>query len=183
MSALSLERHGRDLYDFRMHRLISFAGLPGVGKTTIARHLAQQQGIPYLRVDEIEGVLTVHDPEREIGPLGYQIAAALAVSNLSLGLSSIIDCVTPWQLTRDIFKDAARSAKSNFFGIELYCSSQIEHRRRVETRHADIPGKALPDWQKVMARDYHPWTDADIRIDTAKLSAEQAAHEIIRNLK
>ncbi|MEP3113691.1 AAA family ATPase [Nisaea sp.] len=166
-----------------MHTLISFAGLPGVGKTTVARHFARQQGILYLRVDEIEGVLMIDDPERDIGPAGYQIAAALAVTNLSLGLSSVIDCVNPWQLTRDIFQDAARKAKSAFFGIELYCSNQTEHRRRVETRHADIPGKALPDWQKVMARDYHPWTDADIRIDTAKLSAEQAAHEIIRNLK
>lgn len=166
-----------------MLTLISFAGLPGVGKTTVARQLAQQQGIPYLRVDEIEGVLMVDDPEQDIGPIGYQIAAALAVSNLSLGLSAIIDCVNPWQLTRDLFKDAARTAGSGFFGIELYCSDETEHRRRVETRHADIPGKALPDWQKVMARDYHPWTGADFRIDTGKLSAEHAADEIIRKLK
>lgn len=166
-----------------MHTLISFAGLPGVGKTTVARQLARQQGILYLRIDEIEGILMVDDPERELGPAGYQIAAALAVSNLSLGLSAIIDCVNPWQLTRDIFQDAARTAGSAFFGIELYCSDQTEHRRRVETRHADIPGKVLPDWQKVMARDYHPWNSADLRIDTAELSAEDAADQIIQKLK
>ncbi|WP_193170057.1 AAA family ATPase [Nisaea nitritireducens] len=165
-----------------MQTLISFAGLPGVGKTTVARQLAQQQGIPYLRVDEIEGVLMVDDPERDIGPLGYQIAAALAVSNLSLGQNAIIDCVNPWQLTRDIFKDAARTAESGFFGVELYCSDETEHRLRVETRHADIPGKDLPDWQKVMARDYHPWAGADLRVDTAKLSAGNATDEIIRAL-
>ena len=166
-----------------MHTLISFAGLPGVGKTTIARQLARQQGIPYLRVDEIEGVLMADAPGQDIGPQGYQIAAALAASNLTLGLSAIVDCVNPWQLTRDIFIEAARTAGSAFFGVELYCSDEAEHRRRVETRQADIPGKSLPDWQKVIARDYHPWVDADIRIDTEKLSAEQAAGEIIRNLK
>ena len=165
-----------------MHTLISFAGLPGVGKTTIAQQLARQQGIPYLRVDEIEGVLMADAPGQDIGPQGYQIAAALAASNLTLGLSAIVDCVNPWQLTRDIFIEAARTAGSAFFGVELYCSDETEHRQRVETRQADIPGKSLPDWQKVMARDYHPWTGADLRIDTAATTIEQAADEIIRAL-
>jgi predicted kinase len=37
--------------------LISFSGLPGVGKTTVARALARQIGAAYIRVDSIEVAL------------------------------------------------------------------------------------------------------------------------------
>ncbi|MBL0930850.1 MAG: AAA family ATPase, partial [Alphaproteobacteria bacterium] len=65
--------------------LIAFAGLPGTGKSTIAKLLARAIGAVYLRVDAIEGALRSLDPGRAIGPEGYDIAAALAVSNLETG--------------------------------------------------------------------------------------------------
>jgi predicted kinase len=34
--------------------LIAFCGLPGAGKTTLARRLAQQRQATYLRIDAIE---------------------------------------------------------------------------------------------------------------------------------
>ena len=37
--------------------LISFSGLPGVGKTTVARALAQEIRAVYVRVDSIEAAL------------------------------------------------------------------------------------------------------------------------------
>ena len=37
--------------------LIVFSGLPGSGKTTIARELARQLGAVYLRIDVIEQAL------------------------------------------------------------------------------------------------------------------------------
>lgn len=35
--------------------LIAFAGLPGVGKTTLSRALARRIGAAWLRIDTIEG--------------------------------------------------------------------------------------------------------------------------------
>jgi predicted kinase len=37
-----------------MHKLIIFGGLPGVGKTSIARELAQRIGAVHSRIDSIE---------------------------------------------------------------------------------------------------------------------------------
>ena len=37
-------------------------------------------------------------------------------------------------------------------------SDPAEHRRRIETRVSDVPGLVLPDWNAVMAYDYHPGT-------------------------
>lgn len=158
--------------------LVSLAGLPGTGKSTVGKRLAQRTGAVFLRVDEIETVIRAAHPERDLGPEGYDIAAALAVSNLVLGHHAIVDCVNPWPLTRALFRAAAERAGARFLGVELVCSDAAVHRARVEGRPSDIPGHVLPDWEAVLARDYRPFPEADLRIDTAEVSAEDAAVRI-----
>ena len=158
--------------------LVSFGGLPGTGKSTLAMRLAETTGAVYLRVDEIDAAIWRLDPDRDIGPESYHIAAALAASNLSLGRDAIVDCVNPWPLTRAIFAEAATRAGAALLRVETFCSDPVLHRRRVEMRESDIPGLAVPDWSKVETRDYRPWLDADIRIDTATLTEADAVAAI-----
>lgn len=165
-----------------MATLVSFAGLPGTGKSTIARALSARIGAVFLRIDEIETAMRIADPEREIGPEGYHVAAALAASNLAIGHDAIVDCVNPWPLTRDIFAAAARRAGARHFGVELCCSDSEEHRARVEGREVDVPGLVKPDWAKVLARDYVAWLDADLRLDTAHIHVDQAVAAITERL-
>lgn len=63
--------------------LISLSGLPGVGKTTVARALSQATGALHLRVDSIETSLKVGPLKVEkIDAAGYLIAIAVAQDNL-----------------------------------------------------------------------------------------------------
>ena len=48
-------------------RLIIFGGLPGTGKTTLARKLANDLGATYLRIDTIERALR----GSHVGPARY----------------------------------------------------------------------------------------------------------------
>ena len=155
--------------------LLIFGGLPAVGKTAIAAGLAGGIEAVHLRIDSVEQAL--RDSGVEIsGPEGYVAAYAVAEDNLRLGRTVIADSVNPLEVTRAAWRDVARRAGTRCIEIEIVCSDHAEHRRRVESRKADIPGHRLPTWQQVCDREYEPW-DADIVIDTAgqKIEASVAA--------
>ncbi|MBV8089685.1 MAG: AAA family ATPase [Alphaproteobacteria bacterium] len=151
-----------------MVTLIVFSGLPGTGKSAIARVLAQQTGAIWLRIDSIEqairasGVVpgSLHDA-------GYRAAYAIAEDNLRLGHDVIADSVNPWMLSRDAWRDAGKRAGARVVEIETICSDREEHRRRIEARLSEVPGLILPDWDAVISRDYHPWDRDHMIIDTA----------------
>ena len=152
-----------------MTRLIVFAGLPGSGKSSIARELAKVSGAIWLRVDSIEQALR----ESGVAPgslddAGYRAAYAGAEDNLRLGRDVIGDSVNPWMLTRNAWRDAGLRAGAQVLEVETVCTDLEEHRRRAETRASDVPGLVLPDWPAVIGRDYHPWDRERLTIDTAE---------------
>lgn len=166
-----------------MPTLIALAGLPGTGKTSIAQALTRRTGAVLLRIDAIDAAIWQVDPAREGQGESYLIAGAIAVSNLGLGLSVISDCVNPWPVTRDVFQTAATQAGARHLGVELICSDPVEHRRRVQSRISDLPGFRVPSWPEVLARDYLPWGDADLQIDTARTSINDAVTRIAEALR
>jgi hypothetical protein len=58
--------------------------------------------------------------------------------------------------------------------IEVICSDQAEHRRRIEQREPDIEGHSLPDWASVKSHLYAPWTEPRLVVDTAALDVPAA---------
>ncbi|GAB7528936.1 AAA family ATPase [Pseudomonas sp. 3A(2025)] len=160
--------------------LIVFSGLPGTGKTTIARQLALATGAVYLRIDAIEqairnAAVLAHD----VGPSGYGVANALALSNLQLGQRVIVDCVNPVAESRQAWRDIALAAGVALVDIQIICSDAGEHQRRVESRKADIQGLTPPDWASVLRHEYEPWDKVPFTLDTALVTADEAVVVIV----
>ena len=164
-------------------------GLPAVGKTTVCREVLRLQAtsqspgrLPtWLRIDSIEQAL------RDSGEMlpgmpagaGYYVAAAVARDVLDSGGDALVECVNPLPLTRRLWEETASDLGARFLAVELICSDEAEHRRRAQQRVSDIKGLDLPGWQEITHRDYVPWPEADLRLDTARLTATEAARAII----
>lgn len=160
--------------------LIIFGGLPGTGKTTIARELARQIGAIHLRIDSIEQAIRDCSPDAVgLDEAGYRVAYAVAEDNIRLGWTVIADSVNPLRITRDAWLEVGRCANASTMEIEVICSISGEHRSRVEGRKPDIIGLRLPSWAQVISREYHPWDREHIVIDTANRSLEENV-DIIR---
>jgi hypothetical protein len=62
--------------------------------------------------------------------------------------------------------------------VEVVCSDESEHRRRVETCTSDVEGPRKPTWSAVLERKYEPWRRKHLVVDSARMSAESAARLI-----
>lgn len=159
--------------------LIIFSGLPGSGKSTLAALLATKLRATYIRIDTIEQGLRDVCGIYEIDGSGYQLAHRITQENLRLGNFVIADSVNPWELTRKEWNNVAQAIGAPFIDVEVVCSDQVEHRKRVETRSLTVPGLKMPTWQKVLQHDYHAWTSKRCLIDTAGKTEQECLDEIL----
>jgi predicted kinase len=159
--------------------LIVLSGLPGVGKTTIARELAVAMDAVHVRIDTIEQAL--RNAGIKVQSEGYCVAYGVAEDNLRIGRSVVADSVNPWPLTREEWRSVADRAGVRAIDVEIVCSDVDEHRRRVESRSADIVGQTLPAWSEVVQRDFHPWKSERLVIDTARTEVGESVRTILRS--
>lgn len=168
-----------------MSMLIIFSGLPGSGKSSVSRHLAKRLGAFYLRIDSIETALknsTLKVEQAE--DAGYLAAYDIAKDNLALGYTVIADNVNPVEISREGWRNVAIKQDKTFLEIEIICSDQKEHRRRLEARNADRhDATPIVTWEQVMQREYDDWDRPVLRLDTSELTIEECVERICTQLK
>jgi len=161
--------------------LAVFAGLPGVGKSTLARQVGAALPAAVLAVDTVDFKLREYDvTEPRPGFAAYGVVAALAEVQLDMGHNVIIDAVNPVKAARQLWVDLAERLKVPLRVVEVICGDDAEHRRRVEARYAGLPAArdhdGVPDWVRVVERqaEYEPYLGPRLVVDTF-LAAEPVA--------
>ncbi|MBC8131105.1 MAG: AAA family ATPase [Rhizobiaceae bacterium] len=160
--------------------LVILSGLPGAGKTTIARLVCQRLGAVHVRIDTIEqALLAADDSVRMVGTAGYMIAYGVALDNLRIGATVVADSVNPLDVTRRAWRDVGSAAEVDTLDVEIICSNPADHRRRVEARATDVDEVKPSQWSDVVGREYDPWGDDAVTVDTAGRTPDECAAEIV----
>ena len=164
--------------------LIIIGGLPGSGKTTIARELARQIAAVHIRIDSIEQALRDSGLlSQPMNDAGYRVGYTIAEDNLRIGRTVIADSVNPLAVTRDAWLAVANRVQVSAIEIEITCSDATEHRQRVERRVSDIAGLRPSTWQEVVNRNYESWNRERLVIDTAGQSVDENVRMLQRALE
>ncbi len=150
--------------------LVVMAGLPGVGKSSIAHGVATELGICLFELDRIEAPLLERISGDVLGWGGYEILTSLADDHLALGHSVILDCVTWIRPLRARWAQLAQARNAAFRPIEIVCSDEELHRSRLQGRRRGSRGLADPPWARVeeALRLYEAWDTPRLELDSAQ---------------
>jgi predicted kinase len=140
-------------------QLILFSGLPGSGKTTLARRLAQQLHIPVLAKDRIQAALRAHGLAGRATADGYHLMLELADEQLALGISVILEAVFPLAGFRVSAQELAQRHSAGFRAIYCYCSDEGVWQKRMQVRQPLVPHWTPVGWDDVerLRASFQPW--------------------------
>jgi predicted kinase len=137
--------------------LVVFAGLPGSGKSVLSRGVADAIGATYLRIDSIESAIVATLMPFKDNPVGYVIAERVADDQLAGGRDVVADAVNGVAPARAGWVALAARTGATLRFVEVRCSDEAEHRRRVESRQPEMPGQHVQTWDQVRRRRFEPW--------------------------
>lgn len=148
--------------------LVLFAGIPGSGKTTLARMVARNLQIPVFAKDRVQRVLRDHNLADASSGDGYYIILDMADELLSLGLSVILDATFPLDHFRTVASETAARHKARFCALYCYCSDDQVWKDRMKQRVQYVPNWKPVGWEDVIRmRDYYqPWNANALFVDS-----------------
>jgi len=146
------------------------SGLPGVGKSAIADEVARRLHAPVISVDAIEAaILRSGIPHSfETGLAAYNVGATIAEAQLAVGLTVVADAANYLEAGRTIWRSAAQRAHAAWRAVQVVCSNEAEHRRRLRDRNRRLDPFPEPTWANVQQwrAETEPWTDECLVLDT-----------------
>jgi predicted kinase len=159
--------------------LLVVSGLPGTGKTAVARAVADQLTAVHLSIDPVENAMLGAGAEKgwTTGVSAYEAVRAMAEDNLTRGMTVVVDAVNDSEAARETWRRAADAAGTQVRFALLTLSDVEEHRRRLEGRERGMLQVGEPTWEQVQARAtaYEPWVGPVTEVDAGRPLAEVVA--------
>lgn len=160
--------------------IVYFRGLPGVGKSTIARSLAKNLSMPIIDYDDVKGALVNYLEVPELPIASYNIVKNILESNINSNNNIIFD-------SHGFYKEAFRKCSSvtnNIILINCTCSDEENWRLRLTSR-TDIRPSHINDPDTILSLK-HKMENIDsthtLEIDTIH-GVDQSVSSILQYLK
>jgi predicted kinase len=162
--------------------IIVICGLPGVGKTTLARDLAPLINAIILSSDKIRKEL-VPKPTytRQEVKLIYHVMILIAKYLYNAGINCIIDATFNKQDSRSELKKKLMISEEQLCIVECVCPEEIIT-SRLRSRRNDYSDADFSIYER-MKKAYEPILEDHIVVDTCQFSSETNAKEIAFQLK
>jgi len=105
----------------------------------------------------------------ETGLAAYLVAETLASEQLKLGMSAIIDAVSPVEVSRDMWRTLSKKRSAELIVIECVLDPAL-HEKRIEARVRAMHGIPEVTWADVEARrkEFVPWNEERLIVDTSE---------------
>ena len=150
---------------------VVISGLPGTGKSAVARAVAMRLGAVHLSIDPVENAMlgVGLDEGWATGVAAYEAVRVMAEDNLTLGRSVVVDAVNDSEAARTTWRNAANTSGIPVTFVLLTVPNRGEHRRRLEGRDRGMVNVGEPTWDQVLSRAeaYEPWTGLYSEIDAS----------------
>lgn len=161
--------------------IIIMSGLPGVGKTTVAKNLSPLLDATLLSSDKIRKELIANPTyQRDERELVYQVMMLLAKYLHDAGKNCILDATFNKEEFRNQVKEKTNCPDGQFFIVECVCPEELCI-SRIKARKDDYSDADISVYQK-MKKIYEPVKSKHITVDTsddAKSNAEIIYKKII----
>jgi hypothetical protein len=153
--------------------LVIICGLPGVGKTTIAKNLAPLIDASILSTDKIRKEL-ISNPtyQKEERALIYDVMILLAKYLQQVGRNCILDATFNKEYSRNQVKKMLKVSEDQFFIVECTCTEKIIL-SRLKNREKGYSDADASVYQK-MKKIYEPVKCKHITVDTLQDSEYNA---------
>jgi hypothetical protein len=93
----------------------------------------------------------------------------------------VVDAVNPVRVARIGWQQLADEWGAGLWFVRVVIRDEAEHRRRVESRVADIEGHVLPSWADVTAQVHDEWTEPHLELDNSS-NLEDAVATVLDRL-
>ena len=148
-----------------MNTLVVVCGLPGTGKTTVAREIADRLDARLLRTDVVRKDL-FDDPEYTNAETESVYAELLDRATAALADESVVlDATFRTESFRTGAHEAAQSVDATFRLVSVECTDEVV-RERIHARSGDASDADVAVYEQ-FRETYEPVRDADLVVDNS----------------